>query len=102
MHFGRQRHVYSGPVPIGHWLGWGALWGFAGLTEPMVLSVLPFLGGWVCYRRYRQGRRWFFPAAVAALTFIAFVSPWFIRNYVAFHRFIPFRDSFCMESVYGQ
>jgi hypothetical protein len=30
------------------------------------------------------------------LAFILFVSPWFIRNYRTFHRFIPFRDNMGM------
>jgi hypothetical protein len=30
------------------------------------------------------------------LAFILFVSPWFIRNYLTFHRFIPFRDNMGM------
>jgi 4-amino-4-deoxy-L-arabinose transferase-like glycosyltransferase len=86
---------------ISHWLGFGLLWGLAALTEPMVLSALPFLGGWACYRLHRRGIRWRYPAAVAALALIAFCSPWFIRNYVAFHRFIPFRDGFGMELYTG-
>jgi hypothetical protein len=33
---------------------------------------------------------------VSTLAFILFVSPWFIRNYETFHRFIPFRDNMGM------
>jgi hypothetical protein len=57
---------------------------------------LPFLGGWACYRLYRRKQPWFCPALVSALAFILFVSPWFIRNYETFHRFIPFRDNMGM------
>ena len=75
------------------WAAWGALWGLAALTSPAVVSVLPFLAGWIIYRRHRQHRSWFALNVVASLVFIAVVSPWFIRNYEVFHRFIPFRDN---------
>ncbi len=74
------------------WVVFGLLWGIAALTSPALLSVLPFLAGWVIYRRHRQGRHWFAVNVVASLAFLAVVSPWFIRNYEVFHRFVPFRD----------
>lgn len=76
-----------------NWAAFGVLWGIAALTSPALLTVLPFLAGWVIYRRHRRGQRWFAVNAVAAVAFIAVVSPWFIRNYEVFHRFIPFRDN---------
>jgi 4-amino-4-deoxy-L-arabinose transferase-like glycosyltransferase len=75
------------------WTAFGLLWGIAALTSPALLSVLPFLAGWLIYRRCRRGQRWFAVNAVAAVAFIAVVSPWFIRNYEVFHRFVPFRDN---------
>jgi 4-amino-4-deoxy-L-arabinose transferase-like glycosyltransferase len=75
------------------WTAFGLLWGIAVLTSPALLSVLPFLAGWLIYRRCRRGQRWFAVNAVAAVAFIAVVSPWFIRNYEVFHRFVPFRDN---------
>jgi len=69
------------------------LWGIAALTSPALLSVLPFLAGWVIYRRHRLGQRWFAVNVVATIAFIAVISPWFIRNYEVFHRVVPFRDN---------
>jgi len=63
------------------------------LTSPALLSVLPFLAGWVIYRRHRRGQRWIGFNVVAAITFIAVISPWFVRNYEVFHRVVPFRDN---------
>ncbi len=74
------------------WMGFGLLWGVAALTSPAMLAVLPFLAVWVIYRRHRRGERWFFVNVVAAIAFIAVISPWFVRNYEVFHRVIPFRD----------
>jgi 4-amino-4-deoxy-L-arabinose transferase-like glycosyltransferase len=74
------------------WMVFGLLWGLAALTSPTLLAVLPFLAGWVIYRRHRRGQRWFAVNVVAGIAFLAVVSPWFVRNYEVFHRFVPFRD----------
>jgi hypothetical protein len=75
------------------WVGTGFLWAIAALTSAAVFSIIPFLHGWIVYRRHRQNRRWFLANLACAIAFIALVSPWFIRNYRVFHRFIPFRDN---------
>jgi 4-amino-4-deoxy-L-arabinose transferase-like glycosyltransferase len=75
------------------WAVCGLLWGLAALTSPALLSVLPFLAGWVIYRRHRRGQGWFTVNVVATVVFIAVISPWFIRNYQVFHRVVPFRDN---------
>lgn len=83
------------------WITYGILWGVAALTSPAVLAVLPFLAGWVIYRRHRLGQPWFSTNLVAAIAFVAIVSPWFIRNYEVFHRFIPFRDNLGIVLLMG-
>ncbi len=83
------------------WCGFGAGCGLAALTEPNVMSVLPFLGLWACYHLGKNRKTWFGPAALASIAFIAVVSPWFLRNYEVFHRFIPFRDGFGLELYVG-
>src|ERR1700683_4688549 len=79
-----------------NWIAFGLLAGLAALTSPAIVSVLPCLGGWICYRLHRRRQAWILPSVVSALAFILFVSPWFIRNYETFHRFIPFRDNMGM------
>jgi 4-amino-4-deoxy-L-arabinose transferase-like glycosyltransferase len=86
---------------IGAWIGYGALWGVAALTDPIVLSALVPLGIWLCYRLHKQKRAWFIPNVVAALVFAAVVSPWFVRNYRVFHHFVPFRDNIGLELHVG-
>lgn len=83
------------------WAGFGLLWGIAGLNSPVVLAVLPFLTAWACWRIHQRGKKWFAPGLLAALVFIAVVSPWFVRNYRAFHKFIPFRDTMGSELRVG-
>lgn len=83
------------------WAGFGLLAGFAGLTEPSILAVVPFLMLLACWRLRRDGRRWLLSATVGCVVMAAVLSPWFIRNAVVFHRFIPMRDSMGLELWMG-
>jgi len=75
------------------WLGYGAMWGCSALVSPALLAVAPFLGLWLIYRLHRRKQPWLVSATAGVLLSIVVVTPWFIRNYVTFHRFIPFRDN---------
>ena len=83
------------------WLLFGAIGGFSALTEPVVLSVIPLLGLWTVYRRYRAGVAWKAPLFAAAAGAIAIMGPWLMRNYELFHRFIPVRSGFGLELYIG-
>ena len=83
------------------WLWYGLLGGFAALTEPVVLSVVPLLGLWTLYLRYRQNRSWKAPLAAAALAALAVMAPWILRNYETFHHFIPVRSGYGLELYIG-
>jgi 4-amino-4-deoxy-L-arabinose transferase-like glycosyltransferase len=83
------------------WVGFGALSGFGGLTDPVVMSVAPFLGAWAWCRLYKSGKRWMAPGLGAVLAVILVVSPWFIRNYETFHKAIPFRSCLGLEVYFG-
>jgi 4-amino-4-deoxy-L-arabinose transferase-like glycosyltransferase len=83
------------------WAGFGLLAGFAGLTEPSILVVIPFLLALAAWRLARAGNRWLLPGAVASLTLATVLSPWLIRNALVFHRFIPMRDSMGLELWMG-
>ncbi len=86
---------------IRDWLLFGALCGIAALTEPVVLAVLPLLGIYTLYRRLRLSRPWKAQTVAVALAGIAVLSPWLIRNYELFHRFIPVRSGFGLELYIG-
>ena len=83
------------------WLGYGLLWGFTALSDPAVLSLLPLLLGWVCYRLHKRNQRWGLQATVALLALLIPVTPWFVRNYQTFHQIIPFRDAFWLVMHVG-
>jgi len=83
------------------WAGFGFLWGFATLTTPVVLAVLPFLGGWVCYRLHRNRRNWRLPALTAVFALLVTVAPWMVRNYQVFHQPVFLKDNFWMELCIG-
>ena len=83
------------------WTGFGLLAGLAGLTEPSVLVVIPFLLLLAAGRLARAGQPWRLPALVAALTLSGTLAPWLIRDAIDFHRFIPMRDSMGLELWMG-
>jgi 4-amino-4-deoxy-L-arabinose transferase-like glycosyltransferase len=86
---------------LGLWAGFGLLAGFAGLTEPSVLVVVPFLLLLACWRLRSAGKPWLKPAAMASVVLAAALSPWMIRNAMVFHRLIPMRDSMGLEMWMG-
>ncbi|HMD15915.1 MAG TPA: hypothetical protein VKH18_04545 [Terriglobales bacterium] len=82
---------------LSRWIGIGLLWGLTALTDPIVLAAWPFMNGWACYRMQRQKQRWAWPLAASVFAMIIAVSPWFVRNYEVFGKFIPFRDNAGLE-----
>src|SRR5580698_10951267 len=83
------------------WIAFGLLCGLAGLTEPVALSVLPLLGIYTLYRRYRQDRPWRAQTVAVALAGVVALSPWIARNYFVFHKFIPVRSGYGLELYIG-
>ncbi len=79
------------------WIGYGALWAFSAMVNPCVLSVLPFLGLWAIWPLHDQLTRALRVGLAASMIFVAGIAPWTIRNYVVFHKFIPFRSNFGLE-----
>jgi 4-amino-4-deoxy-L-arabinose transferase-like glycosyltransferase len=83
------------------WAGFGLLTGFAALTEPSIIVVIPFLLLLAVWRLEHAGKRWLLPVVVASLALAATISPWLIRDALVFHRFIPMRDSMGLEMWLG-
>ena len=83
------------------WLGFGALAGFAALTNAVLLAPLPFLALWRLYRFRQRGQPWFAPGVAALLGVLLVAGPWFLRNYRTFHKFIPVRSGLWFEVYCG-
>lgn len=88
----------NGLIP---WIGFGALWGVAALTNTSLLSFLPASGLWAWYRRRKRGKPSLVGVAIASVFFAATISPWLVRNYQVFGKFILIRDNFGAELRLG-
>jgi hypothetical protein len=86
---------------LGAWARYGVLWGIAALTNTSLLSFLPVSGLWVWYRRSRRGKSSVAGLGLAALLFLACLSPWLYRNYRTFGRFVFLRSNFGAELRLG-
>jgi 4-amino-4-deoxy-L-arabinose transferase-like glycosyltransferase len=78
------------------WISFGLLWGVIALTNTAVVSMLPFCLLWLLYRLPRRPRQ-FVGAGLGLLTAALVVSPWLVRNYEVFGRFIFVRDNLPLE-----
>jgi len=83
------------------WAIYGALWGVAALSNPSMLSFLPFSGLWVWYRRHKQGLRSLGGVVLASVIFSACLTPWLVRNYRTFGQFVFIRDDFGVQLRLG-
>jgi 4-amino-4-deoxy-L-arabinose transferase-like glycosyltransferase len=83
------------------WIGFGLLSGIAAMTDPVVMTVLPPVGLWMCYRAWRRKSNWLRLSLGAVIAVAVVVAPWFIRNYQVFHKVVPFRNNFGHELYLG-
>jgi hypothetical protein len=83
------------------WCGYGMLWGLALLANPALGALLPFSLGWAAFRRNGASALRWKKAGLAAGVAILCCVPWTIRNYAAFHRFIPLRSNLPFELWLG-
>ena len=86
------------------WRGWvifGALWGIGALANPSMLSFLPFCGLWIWWRRHQRGLPSIGGVILSSLVFFLMLSPWLIRNYEVFGRFVFIRDDFGLQFRLG-
>lgn len=82
-----------------HWLWLGLLWGITALTNPALLSVLPFSYGYALAgpNRRREVKNALFSVALC----LAIVSPWAIRNEIVFGHPVFLRSNFWFEFHLG-
>jgi 4-amino-4-deoxy-L-arabinose transferase-like glycosyltransferase len=83
------------------WIEFGLVWGIAAVNSTTLLSFLPAAGLWAWYRRSRQGKKSLAGVVLASVIFFACITPWLVRNYETFGRFIFIRDNFGAELRLG-
>ena len=83
------------------WMLFGLTCGALALSNPSLLSLLPFMLAWACYHRRRAHKPWIAPAALAMAVFLISVTPWLVRNYQVFGRFVFIRGNFGEELRLG-
>jgi hypothetical protein len=83
------------------WILFGSLWGVGALANPTMLSFLPFCGLWIWRQRYRRGLPSLGGIALSSFIFFLVLSPWLVRNYEAFGRFVFIRDDFGLQFRLG-
>lgn len=83
------------------WVQFGFLWGITALSSTSLLSFLPAAGLWTWYRRAKRGKRSLGGVVLASVVFFACITPWLLRNYGTFGKFIFIRDNFGAELRLG-
>jgi 4-amino-4-deoxy-L-arabinose transferase-like glycosyltransferase len=86
---------------LGTWIGLGALWGFALLLNPALLTLLLMAYAWVIYIRWRQDQQWLRLALFSLCTCVIVLSPWLVRNRSVFGHWIFVRSNFGAEFALG-
>jgi 4-amino-4-deoxy-L-arabinose transferase-like glycosyltransferase len=90
------QRIHTSAKPLA-WLGWGALYGLTALSNPSILSMLPFLLLLALYKVYRSGGHWLTYGALTTIAAIAVLTPWTVRNYRALGVLCPVRDNIWLE-----
>jgi 4-amino-4-deoxy-L-arabinose transferase-like glycosyltransferase len=84
------------------WYLYGVLWGAALMTNATLLAALPFMLGWMAFRRAMQrDARWLGRAVLAAGVVVLCCVPWTIRNARVFNAFIPLRSPLWLQLWLG-
>ena len=84
-----------------NWLIFGLLSGVGALANPTTLAFLPFCGLWIWRQRHRRGLSSLSGIAVSSAIFFLVVTPWLVRNYEVFGRFVFLRDDFGLQFRLG-
>jgi len=83
------------------WAIFGILWGVGALANPSMLAFLPFCGLWIWRQRFKNGLPALTGVALSSVVFFLVLSPWLIRNYEVFGRFVFIRDDFGLQFRLG-
>jgi len=75
----------------------GLLWGAIALTNPTLLSFLPFSLAWLWWRLRGRSAGTLANMALCLALGCLLVAPWLVRNYRVFGQFVFIRDNFGLE-----
>jgi 4-amino-4-deoxy-L-arabinose transferase-like glycosyltransferase len=78
------------------WIWYGVLWGIIALTNTALISMLPFFLLWLLYRSH-QPKQYFAGMFLTGVVMLAVITPWLIRNYSVFGKFVFIRDNLALE-----
>jgi 4-amino-4-deoxy-L-arabinose transferase-like glycosyltransferase len=83
-------------IPLHRWISFGLLWGVIALTNTALLIFFPFCLVWLFHRlpgKTRQISR----MALCVFTSVLVMTPWLVRNYQVFGKFVFIRDNLPLE-----
>jgi 4-amino-4-deoxy-L-arabinose transferase-like glycosyltransferase len=83
------------------WVIFGALWAIGALANPSMLAFLPFCGLWIWRQRFKNGLPSLAGITAASAVFFLLLSPWLLRNFEVFGRFVFLRDDFGLQLRLG-
>jgi 4-amino-4-deoxy-L-arabinose transferase-like glycosyltransferase len=81
------------------WLGFGALWGFALLVNPALLTLFVVALVWCWHARGKARRS--APLVLCFVACLAVMSPWIVRNRVVLGHWVFVRSNFGAEFALG-
>jgi len=79
----------------------GVSLGITSLIDPIIFAFWPFALGWVFFAGQANWKKCVGTIAVVLVTLLATISPWLVRNYVVFGRFVFIKSNFSRELWYG-
>jgi 4-amino-4-deoxy-L-arabinose transferase-like glycosyltransferase len=86
---------------VSAWAGFGLLFGFAALTNPVMVGIVPFVGSWLWVRLNGKHKRAWTAPIVGLVSIIVTILPWFMRNERVLHRPVVFKDGYWLEVCVG-
>ncbi len=88
-------------VRVRTWILFGVVFGVGALSNPSIVSMLPFLLLIAVWRGRQIGVPAFKRAMIAFAAFVLTMAPWTIRNERVLHIAAPLRDGFWLELYAG-
>ena len=85
----------------GNWLCLSAVWGLIALTNPALLSLLPFSFFQAASENRKAAMPYLRSLTFAVILFLAIIAPWLVRNAMAFGHPVFLRDNYWFEFSLG-